>query len=294
MKRGYTIKKGDKFGYFTVTGNSKFKGTIRYIECECICGNISYRAASHVKSGVSKSCGCKRKVSYKDTAIRSGHSATGNDLKHPLYRTWLGIRSRCRRKKGRGYKNYGGRGIKMCDRWYDSFKNFINDVGERPSANHTLDRYPNNDGDYEPNNFRWATWEQQLRNKRNNVICKAFGEWKCITDWSEDERCEVKRWLLYARIRKGISMEDALKRDIISNGNSKREVRVNKGDIFGGLILTGEKEMFNHRLYVEYICECGNKKYCRLEVLKRRCEIKCSCNRKSPISDKIYQLKGNE
>jgi hypothetical protein len=76
------------------------------------------------------------------------------------------MKRRCRDPNRKDYKNWGGRGIKVCERWIDSYENFIADVGRRPSKRHTLDRYPNNDGDYEPTNVRWATGKQQAANRR--------------------------------------------------------------------------------------------------------------------------------
>lgn len=291
------MQKGDKFGYFIFTGNSRFKGITRYIECLCVCGSIGYRVATHVKKGVSKSCGCKRKEFYKETDIKNGHSITGNDVKHPMYRTWRGLMARCLNVKNKAYKNYGGRGIKICGRWM-SFGNFINDVGEKPSPKHTLDRFPDNDGDYEPNNFRWATRKEQNRNKRNNVFINAFGENKSITEWSEDNRCVVKRHILFNRIRReGYNPEesittDQLKPSLYKKGQlsiicNKRKPEFKKDDIFGCLKLTGVSMTVNRNLYVECICECGNKKYWRISVLNKRENDKCICNRARPLMDKL-------
>lgn len=84
----------------------------------------------------------------------------------PTYRAWVNMRNRCENPKSTQFAHYGGRGIKVCDRWH-SYENFLTDVGERPSAKHSLDRYPNVDGDYEPGNTRWATQTEQCRNRRN-------------------------------------------------------------------------------------------------------------------------------
>lgn len=83
----------------------------------------------------------------------------------PEYNSWLAMRHRCRNPKVTAFKNYGGRGITVCDRWHDSFADFLADMGKRPTLGHTLDRI-DNDGNYEPGNCRWATWDVQSKNRR--------------------------------------------------------------------------------------------------------------------------------
>lgn len=102
------------------------------------------------------------------------------DSKHPLYATWAGILSRC--DPWYGHKDYGLRGIKVCDRWRNSFWLFVKDIGERPSSGHSLDRIDVN-GDYEPKNVRWATSAVQARNKRTNVWIKLRGRAMTKADW---------------------------------------------------------------------------------------------------------------
>lgn len=103
-----------------------------------------------------------------------------NDVKT----VWRSMRNRCLNPKSRGYENYGGRGIKVCDRWLGSFDNFKNDMGERLSGM-TLERI-NNDGDYEPSNCRWATRKEQQNNKRNNILMTLNGVTKNVMEWSEE------------------------------------------------------------------------------------------------------------
>lgn len=86
--------------------------------------------------------------------------------KTPEYRAWIAMKARCFNEKGKFYHHYGGRGITVCVQWAHSFRAFFEYMGNRPTPNHTLDRWPNNDGNYEPGNVRWATWSQQNSNKR--------------------------------------------------------------------------------------------------------------------------------
>jgi hypothetical protein len=93
--------------------------------------------------------------------------------KAPEYKTWAKIKQRCHNPKDANYFRYGARGIAMCPKWRNNFEAFFADVGLRPSPSHSLDRFPNNDGGYEPGNVRWATITEQANNKR-------YGIWKRI------------------------------------------------------------------------------------------------------------------
>ncbi len=99
-----------------------------------------------------------------DKRVKHGHGSAGESL---TYSSWYNMRTRCENPRATQYALYGGRGIAVCARWAD-FTNFLADMGERPSAGHTLDRYPNKDGNYEPGNCRWATQSEQCRNKRTS------------------------------------------------------------------------------------------------------------------------------
>lgn len=103
----------------------------------------------------------------------------------PENRIYFGIISRCENENHTAYKNYGGRGIKICDRWRTSFDNFLNDMGRIPGPEYSIDRI-DNDGDYCPENCRWATVTDQARNRRSNHIIEAFGKSQCMMDWAEE------------------------------------------------------------------------------------------------------------
>lgn len=150
---------GQRFNHLTAlapilhgTGNVKW-------ECMCDCGTLTIVRDSHLKSGDIKSCGCGL-VAYQHSntrPIKHGKSRTAT------YRTWHGMRQRCNNPNRGNFKNYGGRGITVCDRW-DKFENFLADMGERPDGK-SIDRIDCN-GNYETSNCRWATDHEQRINRR--------------------------------------------------------------------------------------------------------------------------------
>jgi hypothetical protein len=123
------------------------------------------------------------------------------------YATWCRIRERCYNPQYHSYKYYGGRGIKVCERWLECFENFFEDVGPRPSVKHSLERI-NNNGDYSPENCQWATKIQQANNKRNIKKYEFNGELKTIANWARVVR--IQKGTIFWRIRNGWSMKDAL------------------------------------------------------------------------------------
>lgn len=125
------------------------------------------------------------------------HNHTTKTTATPTYKSWHMMKQRCSNPNNKQYKDYGGRGILLCERWVD-FSNFLADMGERPE-NMTLDRIDNN-GNYEPSNCRWATRKQQQRNMRTNTIWTHNGISKCVTEWAEDLGCEPHT--LFERVNK--------------------------------------------------------------------------------------------
>jgi hypothetical protein len=134
------------------------------------------------------------------------------DTKSGGYRTteyipWVAMIQRCTNPNCSGYAYYGGRGIQVCDRWKTSYSAFLEDMGRRPSPLHSIDR-ANNNGNYEPGNVRWATRDDQARNKRSNNNITAFGKARCITDWAED--LSIQPSAISTRLANGWTPEDAV------------------------------------------------------------------------------------
>jgi hypothetical protein len=150
--------------------------------CRCTCGNEKVILGFHLRSGTTKSCGC---LSVEKTVARTTvHGHKRKCATSGIYRTWASIITRCTNPNIPHYHLYGGRGITVCDRWKQSFESFLEDVGERPSPDHSIDRIDNNRG-YEPGNVRWATRTEQGRNKRSNRHITIDGETHCLSEWEE-------------------------------------------------------------------------------------------------------------
>lgn len=150
--------------------------------CLCDCGNYKEVDARHLISCKIRSCGCFR--SENSSKANLTHGFTTNYNQPPEYRAWRAMKTRCYSKNNKDYKNWGGRGIKVCDRWLNSFEFFLEDMGERPTKSHSLDRYPNINGDYEPSNCRWATTKQQSRGTRKNKWYEYNGVKMILADWA--------------------------------------------------------------------------------------------------------------
>ena len=134
-------------------------------KCKCDCGKETFVSSDNLRSGNTTSCGClqKERASETKTIHRQSYSSE--------YRAWQNMKARCYNPNNKYYKNYGERGIEVCDRWKDSFENFFEDMGPKPSSKHSIDRIDVN-GNYEPENCKWSTDQEQARNKRNQRDAK--------------------------------------------------------------------------------------------------------------------------
>lgn len=169
--------------------------------CVCDCGNETQVVISDLKRGKTKSCGCLNREIVSKTSMKHGMSKTIE------FNIWRGIKQRCNNKKCSTYKYYGNLGVKICDRWLNSFENFYKDMGDIPSKNHSIDRIDVN-GDYSPENCRWSDSKTQSRNKKFNHNVTFNNETMCIAAWAE--KLSIKYSTLSDRILRGWTIEKAL------------------------------------------------------------------------------------
>lgn len=190
------LTKMGPFGSWTVLGLAPTTkcGMICWF-CRCECGTESVVQGGHLKSGRSTQCrACSNRKDGRTTL--------------PEYGIWRNIIQRCENQNVPNYNRYGGRGTKICQRWRESFTAFLSDMGPRPSTEHSIDRFPNQDGDYEPGNCRWATVDEQARNRRSNRMLALNGRTQCAADWADE--LGIHRATFYKRIASGWDDEKIL------------------------------------------------------------------------------------
>jgi hypothetical protein len=196
MPRTTEDKLGNRYGRLVVIGSIHIRGLGTGWKCVCDCGKETYVASANLSSGNTTSCGCAA------LEARTTHGKS----KDRVYVIWKAMRTRCQNPRAHEFRNYGGRGISVCERW-QKFENFLEDMGEPPDR-YWLERLDNN-GNYEPGNCKWDSPKNQLSNRRNNHVLSAFGRTQTITMWSEEFGIPVTT-LRNRIVRMGLSLPDAL------------------------------------------------------------------------------------
>ncbi len=172
--------------------------------CKCDCGNELRLRTEQLLEGKAKSCGCYvKEIFHNQTIKNTTHGLKGSRL----YRIWNNMKDRCYNEKCKDYLNYGGRGIKVCEEWICSFKEFYDwSINNGYSDNLSIDRIKI-DGYYEPSNCRWTTNKIQCRNRRNNLLLEYKGQTKSLAEWCEELNLDYH--LVHDRLWKKWSVERA-------------------------------------------------------------------------------------
>ena len=191
---------GKRFGMLTVDKKAGVTNNKTMWLCKCDCGNTTVVPTAYLNNGHTKSCGCGNSKFHTSHGMSRSHT----------YTVWHGMMTRVSdNPSSQGYKNYGSRGVTVCERWH-KFENFLADMGECPEKM-SIDRIDVN-GNYEPSNCRWATQKQQMNNTRSNHIITFNGKSMTIQQWSD--YIGIPGQTLRTRIKRGWSIEDALTKKV--------------------------------------------------------------------------------
>jgi hypothetical protein len=164
---------GRKFGLLTVIGFAGYRRSAYWL-CRCECGNEKAVAAHNLTRGHHASCGCGMQFRV-ESPVES----------QPEFDSYSAMIDRCHNPNSKSWGRYGGRGITVCEKWRQGFWFFVDDMGPRPSPLHSLDRFPDRNGNYEPGNVRWATPKQQQRNRNVTWEVEFRGGTKPLSEWAE-------------------------------------------------------------------------------------------------------------
>lgn len=162
---------GSRFGRLEAIA-VEYRDGIRRWRCRCDCGAETVARTAKLRNGHTSSCGCLARETIAKTSRRHGQAS--RSARTAEYRIWRAMIERCTNAKHKSYDRYGGRGISVCPEWRDSFEAFFAYMGLRPTASHSIDRFPDNDGDYRPGNVRWALPTEQGANRTHRGYSMAL------------------------------------------------------------------------------------------------------------------------
>lgn len=190
---------GEKYGRLTVISFiKKDRNGKKVYLCSCECGNTKNVVAGNMKSDRTRSCGCLQKEKAKEAKTTHSKTQTG------AYKSWSAMKRRCANRGSKDSKYYTDKGIKVCDRWLESFENFYKDMGDRPEGM-SLDRLDNSKG-YSLENCRWATKKEQTLNRGATIMIEIHGVEKCVKDWCKE--LKLNNNTLRSRVKEGYDIKE--------------------------------------------------------------------------------------
>lgn len=209
-KKGSRMQAGEVYGRLTTIRRmgAAASGAQLWL-CRCKCGTEKVVQVGNLRNGDTKSCGCYTRELTARLFTTHGMSGSAE------YKTWICMKDRCTRPNNKDYRDYGGRGITVCERWIHSFENFLADMGNKPSKHHSIDRIDNDKG-YEPGNCRWATQREQHNNRRSNVILEFNGIRNTVVGWTR--ALGFGEWTIYTRLKRGWPVDKTLTTPVASSG----------------------------------------------------------------------------
>jgi hypothetical protein len=203
---------GERYGRLTVRKYLGRQHHSSYWLCDCDCGSQTKVQAGALKNGTIIACGCARRERAGKLNLK--HTERGAKEKTVEYRCWLRIIERCANQTGKESKWYFHRGIRVCEEWCKDFGAFLREIGPKPTRYHSLDRIDGSRG-YEPGNVRWATWNEQARNRSNNRRVQFVGKTVVLVEAAELAGIPYKT--VKARLGKGWTVQEALETKVNRN-----------------------------------------------------------------------------
>ena len=204
---------GQRFNKLTVIGEAgRAKNGSIIWACRCDCGTITSVRTTSLRNGATKSCGCFQKAQVKKSNLTHGMTQQKvNENRIPrIYRTWANMKTRCNNPNTKYYNHWGGRGIKVCEEWAESFEAFFSwAMANGYQDDLQIDRI-DNDGDYEPGNCRWVDSDQNANNKRSSLIIEYQGERHTAAEWARITGISQKA--IYTRHKAGKSPKEILRK----------------------------------------------------------------------------------